>query len=141
MCSSILLLLDEIRRPSKKRKVFKKWLICICYVYKLYSINTQEEEEKKVSIQTAETHTDDYKRSEGIVEDEVGVIRMYTNRFEVKRWLVNGELPCPECNQWVSASNFARHAKQHDTTTQKIFTDERYMEKINEMIQERTAEK
>ncbi|MFK2825211.1 hypothetical protein QYG89_05870 [Bacillus sp. B190/17] len=101
----------------------------------------EEDEEKKVSAQSSMVHTDKHKRMDSDYESDESELKMYTNRFTIKQWLINGELPCPECNQWVSASNFARHAKQHNSTTPKIFTDERYKEKINEMIQKRIDEK
>jgi antitoxin component of RelBE/YafQ-DinJ toxin-antitoxin module len=50
---------------------------------------------------------------------------MNTNgRFTYKSWEVEHFLPCPLCKDWVSSSNFSRHAKQHhDLTTQEIFTE------------------
>ena len=61
-------------------------------------------------------------------------------RFTVKQWEVDRELPCPICNFWSNASNFSRHAKQHNTNTQAIFTNEEYIKKANEMVQQRKAE-
>jgi antitoxin component of RelBE/YafQ-DinJ toxin-antitoxin module len=61
------------------------------------------------------------------------------NRFTTKQWEVDGKLPCPKCGQWFSSSNFSRHAKSHGTTTQEIFTNERYLDKAAEMIKEETA--
>lgn len=60
-----------------------------------------------------------------------------TKRFTVKQYEVNGELPCPLCKQWINYSNFSRHAKQHETTTQDIFTNEEHLQQVNEMIKER----
>jgi antitoxin component of RelBE/YafQ-DinJ toxin-antitoxin module/uncharacterized C2H2 Zn-finger protein len=59
-----------------------------------------------------------------------------SSRFTAKQWEVDGKLPCPKCGQWFSASNFSRHAKSHGTTTQEIFTNERYLEKAAAMIKE-----
>lgn len=64
-----------------------------------------------------------------------------TTRFTTKKWVIEGELPCPICRQWVSASNFSRHAKQHNTITKDIFTDESYLEIVDEMIQDRQSTK
>lgn len=63
-----------------------------------------------------------------------------TNRFTTTQWQVDGQLPCPCCGLWVNASNFSRHAKQHVTTTQDIFINEKFREKISAMIQAKKAE-
>lgn len=63
-----------------------------------------------------------------------------TGRFTKTQWEVNGFLPCPICNEWLSGSNFNRHAKtNHDLTTETIFTSDEYKEKILAMIVERKA--
>lgn len=72
-----------------------------------------------------------------VVRKKRNVSRTNTNRFTTKQWVIKGELPCPICNQWASASNFARHAKQHDSTTQDIFTDEENLKRVKEMMEER----
>lgn len=54
-------------------------------------------------------------------------------RFNTNRWKHNNMLPCPICVEWVSASNFSRHAKvTHDLTTKEIFTQ--YADKADGMI-------
>ena len=63
-----------------------------------------------------------------------------SKRFTVKHWVVDGELPCPKCNQWVKQSNFARHAKHHGSNTVEFFTDEESLKIVNEMIKERNIE-
>lgn len=67
-------------------------------------------------------------------------MKVPTKRFTVQQWEVNRELPCPICTSWSNASNFSRHAKQHNTTTQAIFTNEEYIKKANEMVQQRKEE-
>lgn len=57
-------------------------------------------------------------------------------RFTTKQWTHNDKLPCPLCNQWVSAANFSRHAKQHGSNTLAIFTNEDNLKRVNEMIEE-----
>lgn len=72
-----------------------------------------------------------------VVERKRNASKANTSRFTTKQWMVKGELPCPICNQWVSASNFSRHAKQHNSTTQEIFTNEENLKRVQEMIEER----
>lgn len=62
-----------------------------------------------------------------------------TERFTTKPWQVDGELPCPLCEQWFSASNFSRHAKQHGTNAHAIFTNEKHQKKIDEMTLKKTT--
>ena len=64
-----------------------------------------------------------------------------TNRFVTIQWQVDAQLPRPYCGQWLAATNFSRHAKRHLTTTQDIFTNEKFRKKIKEMIQAKKAEK
>ncbi|HDR4595094.1 hypothetical protein VSK70_26660 [Bacillus sp. WOD8 KX774193] len=59
-----------------------------------------------------------------------------TKRFTVKQWVVNDKLPCPICGEWKTAGNFLRHAKTHGMTTEQIFTNEGYREKIELMVAE-----
>lgn len=59
-----------------------------------------------------------------------------TTRFTVKQWEVNDKLPCPICGEWKASGNFSRHAKTHGITTEQIFTDEEYKEKIELMVAE-----
>ncbi|MCI2255599.1 hypothetical protein L2D08_14595 [Domibacillus sp. PGB-M46] len=67
-------------------------------------------------------------------------MKLNTKQFTVKQWKVDKELPCPVCNSWSNATNFSRHAKKHNTTTQAIFTNEEYIKKANNMVQQRKAE-
>ncbi|WNS78769.1 hypothetical protein RRU94_02145 [Domibacillus sp. DTU_2020_1001157_1_SI_ALB_TIR_016] len=66
-------------------------------------------------------------------------IKMNTKRFTMKQWKVDGELPCPICSSWTNAKSFSRHAKKHHMTTQTIFTNQEYIEKANEMVEQRKA--
>lgn len=45
-------------------------------------------------------------------------------QFVTSPWKIKGQLPCPLCNTWLRASNFARHAKNtHEgETTESMFT-------------------
>jgi hypothetical protein len=98
-------------------------------------------------------YTNEYKLNDDVYKTKHSVVEMNTNvntnvvkpttkattsRFSTKQWQINGELPCPICGEWVSSSNFSRHAKQHGSNTYSIFTNETYLIKVNEMIQERT---
>lgn len=92
------------------------------------------------------THTTDYKNNYDVVvtntiEEKPKPIKRTANttRFTTKPWVVDGDLPCPICGQWVSASNFSRHAKQHGTNTHAVFTNDGHLEKVNEMIKKRTT--
>lgn len=62
-----------------------------------------------------------------------------TKRFTLKDWVVDGELPCPLCNQWVTYANFSRHAKQHGSNSHEIFTNEENLKRVNEMIEDLKA--
>ncbi|MBT2734107.1 hypothetical protein [Bacillus sp. ISL-7] len=90
------------------------------------------------------SNDDEYKKNHFVVETTTNVVKpttkkisTTTERFTTKQWQVNGELPCPKCGEWVSASNFSRHAKQHGSNTYSIFTNETDLIKINEMIKVR----
>lgn len=87
-------------------------------------------------------YTNVYKTNHSVVDATTNVVKpttkATTSRFTTKQWQVNGEIPCPICGEWVSSSNFSRHAKQHGSNTYSIFTNETYLIKVNEMIQERT---
>jgi antitoxin component of RelBE/YafQ-DinJ toxin-antitoxin module len=93
-------------------------------------------ENDDVVVMNTETNTNIV---DNVVKKKRNVTKSNTNRFTTKHWVVNGELPCPICNQWASSSNFARHAKQHDSTTQAIFTNEEYLKRVKEMIEERNT--
>ncbi|MCQ6281059.1 hypothetical protein [Bacillus sp. EB600] len=106
-----------------------------------------KENTSKLNISKPKENTTDDKTIDVVVEPstkattqvfkEIAASKEATkSRFTAKSWEVDGKLPCPKCNQWVSASNFSRHAKQHGTTTQEIFTNERYKERIDRMIKE-----
>lgn len=117
------------------------------------------EHELKVqkSAANTESNINDYENKQYEYEKNNGVFATNTNvntkaiektqagssanakRFTVKQFVFNNELPCPVCNQWVNNSNFARHAKQHGSSTQAIFTNEKYLKQVNEMIEERKA--
>ena len=88
--------------------------------------------------------TDEYTKNDDVVTTNTTVVKpkprrtgTTTTRFTTKQWQVNGELPCPKCNTWVSAANYSRHAKQHGSNTYDIFTNESYLVKINDMIKNR----
>lgn len=57
-------------------------------------------------------------------------------RFLTTEWKVNDQLPCPLCNEWLSASNFKRHAETtHNLTTEEVFTQ--YKEQADQMVAEK----
>ncbi|WP_336865695.1 hypothetical protein [Peribacillus frigoritolerans] len=92
--------------------------------------------------------TDEYKMIDDVVVTNTEVVKKVakrshsnTNRFVTIQWQVDAQLPCPYCGQWLAATNFSRHAKRHLTTTQDIFTNEKFRKKIKEMIQAKKAEK
>jgi hypothetical protein len=91
--------------------------------------------------------TDEYKMNDDVVDMNTKVVKTNSRRsgsnskkFTTTQWQVEGQLPCPYCGLWITVTNFSRHSKQHATTTQDIFTGEKYMEKINAMIQARKEE-
>lgn len=64
-------------------------------------------------------------------------VRNPKTKFSTTKWNVDGRLPCPICEEWSSASNFARHAKvTHEMTTKELF--QTYGEKADEMLEEET---
>ncbi|MCM2534455.1 hypothetical protein NDK43_21595 [Neobacillus pocheonensis] len=91
------------------------------------------------------SNDDEYNKNHSVVEMTINVVKpttkrivATTERLTTKQWQINGELPCPKCGEWVSSSNFSRHAKQHGSNTHSIFTNETDLIKVNEMIKERT---
>lgn len=44
-------------------------------------------------------------------------------RWTSSKYEVLNELPCPICDNWYSKTNFARHAKSHNMTTQELLED------------------
>lgn len=64
--------------------------------------------------------------------------RNQTGRFITAKYQVGNDLPCPICNDWLSQSNFSRHAKQkHNKTTQELLTDS--PEKVMLMVKTKTS--
>jgi hypothetical protein len=54
-------------------------------------------------------------------------------RFSLNRWKVDNRVPCPICEEWVSAANFSRHAKDiHKSNTKAIFDN--LEEKADELV-------
>lgn len=104
-----------------------------------------QDDESPMYTNKYKMNDDEYNKNHFVVETTTNVVKpttkrisATTERFTTKQWQVNGELPCPKCEEWVSASNFSRHAKNHGSNTHSIFTNETYLIKVNEMIQERT---
>lgn len=76
------------------------------------------------------------KSTTNVVKKNTKENNLNTKRFTVKQWVVNDKLPCPICGEWKTAGNFLRHAKTHGMTTEQIFTNEGYREKIELMVAE-----
>lgn len=85
---------------------------------------------------TAKMNTNKYTKNTNVVDKNTSTSKANTKRFTVKQFEVNGELPCPICGEWKAASNFSRHAKGHESTTEEIFTNEKYKEKLKAMMEE-----
>jgi hypothetical protein len=60
-----------------------------------------------------------------------------SGRFSTTKWKIDNFLPCPICNTWVSASNFSRHAKEHNSTTEEVFT--KHKDKADQMAKEKRS--
>lgn len=87
-----------------------------------------------------EINTEVVERKKDVVKQNTRRINSNTNRFTTTQWKINGQLPCPICSEWKDAGNFARHAKNsHEMTTEQIFTNEKYQDKINAMIEEKRS--
>jgi antitoxin component of RelBE/YafQ-DinJ toxin-antitoxin module len=69
------------------------------------------------------------------LESKPNTKRVQTGRFITNEWNVDGDLPCPICETWFSKSNFSRHAKGHEMSTEEIFTT--HKEKADRMVKER----
>jgi antitoxin component of RelBE/YafQ-DinJ toxin-antitoxin module len=82
-------------------------------------------------------NTEKSEENTNVVKTNTSKGKSNTVRFTTNHWKVNEMLPCPICGEWKAASNFSRHAKQHDTTTEEIFTNKKYQEKIEAMIEEK----
>lgn len=80
-------------------------------------------------------NTDKHKVNTTVIKNNTKTNKSNTNRFTTKQFEINGELPCPICGEWKTASNFSRHAKGHESTTEEIFTNEKYKEKVKAMIE------
>ncbi|MGN4539304.1 hypothetical protein [Bacillus cereus group sp. MYBK74-2] len=91
-------------------------------------INNTDSSEDEVKTNT--------KPTTNVVKKNTKEYNSNTKRFTVKQWVVNDKLPCPICGEWKTAGNFLRHAKTHGMTTEQIFTNEEYREKIELMVAE-----
>jgi hypothetical protein len=111
----------------------------ICLLVKYELANGMDSSVSEVASSNEYTMNQNANHNE-IVIDSKSNTKSKTNRFTTTQWQVDGQLPCPYCGLWVNASNFSRHAKQHVTTTQDIFMNENFREKINAMIQAKKAE-
>lgn len=100
--------------------------------------------EYKTNTITAETNTisrnDTVKANSNSAEKNTSKSKTNTGRFTVQPFVVDGKAPCPICDSWFNPSNFARHAKKHQTTTEAIFTEYENKIKIAEMIESKKAE-
>jgi antitoxin component of RelBE/YafQ-DinJ toxin-antitoxin module len=98
-----------------------------------YSENTNKDETNTLG------ENNEIKANSNTVEKNISKGKTNTNRFTVKPFVVNGELPCPICDKWINHSNFARHAKkQHELSTEEFFNE--YKDQIAKMIESKTAE-
>lgn len=98
----------------------------------VFTTNTDEHNE------IVKSNTDKHKVNTNVVKKHANTSKANTKRFTTKPFEVNNKLPCPICGEWKSASNFSRHAKdEHGSTTEDIFTNEEYKEKVKAMIQEK----
>ncbi|MCU5003882.1 hypothetical protein OCD70_28065 [Bacillus tropicus] len=91
-------------------------------------INNTDSSEDEVKTNT--------KPTTNVVKKNTNENNSNTKRFTVKQWVVNDKLPCPICEEWKTAGNFLRHAKTHGMTTEQVFTNEEYREKIELMVAE-----
>ncbi|TKI98158.1 hypothetical protein FC699_05345 [Bacillus wiedmannii] len=90
----------------------------------------------KEYINNTDSSEDEVKTNTNAVKKNTRKNNPNTTRFTVKQWEVNDKLPCPICGEWKASGNFSRHAKTHGITTEQIFTEERYREKIELMVAE-----
>lgn len=141
------------RLPGSLYKAFKEYcddlgLSISEAVYLLVDREMKGIESAKGEIAT----TIEYKTNDDVVDTNINVVdekenivkkntirkKTNTSRFTMTKWRIDGELPCPICGEWRNASNFSRHVKeQHNMTTEQIFTNEEYKEKVNAMVEER----
>lgn len=60
------------------------------------------------------------------------------SRFTYDGFEINGQVPCPICNEWFEKSNFARHTKtKHDSKPIDVLLNDEYKEQVNSMIESR----
>jgi antitoxin component of RelBE/YafQ-DinJ toxin-antitoxin module len=104
--------------------------VCLLVEREMRGIQGESEVAAALSI-------DEDKMNDDVVKKNTITNKPNTNRFTTNQWKVNEMLPCPICGEWKAASNFSRHAKHHDITTEEIFTNEKYQEKIGAMMEEK----
>jgi antitoxin component of RelBE/YafQ-DinJ toxin-antitoxin module len=102
--------------------------------------NVRNDETTNMNTERIQKYTKENETTAPVVGQTTDVVitntNVNTNRFTVKQWEVEGEIPCPICEEWVSKSNFSRHAKvNHQNATQVIFA--KHEEKANAMLEER----
>ena len=90
-------------------------------------VNTPHSIPVKVVASKAPTDPDGPK----VIEKKQG-----RKRFVSIPWRIEDDLPCPLCDLWISASNYARHARSfHESTTETLLTT--FEAKANQMVEDR----
>jgi antitoxin component of RelBE/YafQ-DinJ toxin-antitoxin module len=60
------------------------------------------------------------------------------SRFTYDGFEIQGQIPCPICNEWFDKTNFARHTKtKHDSKPIEILLNDEYKNTVKEMIENR----
>jgi antitoxin component of RelBE/YafQ-DinJ toxin-antitoxin module len=95
--------------------------------------------EDKNTIVNTKVNNDDKQKVNTKVNTRVNN-KSSVKRFTTKHYEIDKELPCPICVTWQNATNFDRHAKKHATTRKEIYTDEKHLEKIKIMYDDRKGE-
>jgi len=103
--------------------------------------------EKNVNENEDNHHNETYtKNNDDNNEDRKRYVNIHRGRppkgASVKEFEVDGEVPCPKCEAWISYSNFARHCKtQHDQIPSVLFSFPFYREIAERMKTERLQQK
>ncbi|MCU7766688.1 hypothetical protein [Priestia megaterium] len=107
-----------------------------------YLLIREELEENLYTTTTNEVAATTGRIQKSIQDENTPYIKKTTNssssfssRWTSAHYEVENELPCPLCHQWYSKTNFARHAKNHNTTTKELLENNK--EFIFQMIKER----
>ena len=122
----------------------------VCLLVDREMTTNDSRNEVAATLEMAEVTTNDVEAKQSVVEANTKKSiaprkksSSNTSRFTTNQWKVNDMLPCPICGIWENNKNYSRHLKKkHDEnlTTQMVFSEITYSEKIESMVAEKRKE-